>query len=431
MRRPVASATPRQPVDQRQRALGVGLHREPEPVPAGERRIGEQRLEHGERQIEPLRLFRIDGEWEPRVPHGARERREPRHQFLAEPRLLRRLIAGMQRRELHRQPGPCVQRLVGAGRRLAGPGGDRRHRLLVASGVARRVFAGAGRLAQHVEGEAVALPRLVLGIRERLLDGLAQHELVAENAHGLAERLADHRLAAPRDQALHPAADVPDLAETPIDDVAREHQPPGGSVDQHGVRMAEMALPVADADRAGDQAVRRGGIGNAQQGFGEAEQQHPLLARQPIFGEEGIDPAGLAPPGPRRLDQTHGDRRDARLLRLAEAGLVDERRDQGVLVGEQGFADRLAAWQLGGGGDVCSRRAHGVNLVLPGASFETLWSRPSGDRYDTRHRHREDGSRLARPVWPHGARRARRSRWCRPWAPSMPAICPWSPSPRA
>ena len=36
----------------------------------------------------------------------------------------------------------------------------------------------------------------------------AEHELVAENAHGLAERLADHRLAAPRDQALDHAGEV-------------------------------------------------------------------------------------------------------------------------------------------------------------------------------------------------------------------------------
>ena len=49
-----------------------------------------------------------------------------------------------------------------------------------------------------------------------------------------------------------------------------------------------------EPDGAGDQPVGGGGVGNAQQRLGEAEQQHPLLARQPIFVQEGIDAAALA-----------------------------------------------------------------------------------------------------------------------------------------
>ena len=75
-------------------------------------------------------------------------------------------------------------------------------RLVIARGITLRVVGGARSLPQHVEGEAVALLRLVLGIGKRLFDGLAEHELAAENAHGLAERLADHRFAASPDQAL-------------------------------------------------------------------------------------------------------------------------------------------------------------------------------------------------------------------------------------
>ena len=74
--------------------------------------------------------------------------------------------------------------------------------------------------------------------------------------------------------------------------------------------LAEMARPVARADGAGDQPVGGGGIGDAQQRLGEAEQQHPLLARQPVFVEEGIDAAALSPAGARRLDQAGGDGRD-------------------------------------------------------------------------------------------------------------------------
>ena len=78
--------------------------------------------------------------------------------------------------------------------------------------------------------------------------------------------------------------------------------------------MAEMARPVARADRARDQAVGGGGIGNAQQRLGEAEQQHPLLARQAIFVQEKIDPAALRAAFPRRLDQVKAQA--SRLRRL-------------------------------------------------------------------------------------------------------------------
>ena len=76
------------------------------------------------------------------------------------------------------------------------PSRNGRDRLAIARGVALGVSGSARGLAQHVEGEAIAGASLSLGLGKRLGDGLAEHELVAEDAHGLAERLADHRLAA-------------------------------------------------------------------------------------------------------------------------------------------------------------------------------------------------------------------------------------------
>ena len=78
-----------------------------------------------------------------------------------------------------------------------------------------------------------------------------------------------------------------------------------------------MARPVAAADGAGDQPVGGGGVGDAQQRLGEAEQQHAFLARQPIFMQEGIDAAALAPPCPRREHKLFGEARDLALLVLA------------------------------------------------------------------------------------------------------------------
>ena len=95
-----------------------------------------------------------------------------------------------------------------------------------------------------------------------------------------------------------------------------------------------MARPVARADSARDQAVGSCGIGNAQQGFGEAEQQNPLLAGQPIFVQKGIDAATFPAAGTRRLDEPDGKRFDAVSFRGAEARLCDERLDQRIFLGQ-------------------------------------------------------------------------------------------------
>ncbi len=233
----------------------------------------------------------------------------------------------MQRRQLYREAGAVDQFVIAPHRRMAGPTGDGLDRLLVAQGITLGVVLGAGRLPQHVEGEAITLLGLVFGIGERVLDGLAEHELIAENAHRLAQRLADHRLAAPGDQALYHAGKVRLPPPAPVEDAPGQHQPPGRGIDEHRVRMAEMARPVAQPDGAGDQPVGGGRVGNAQQRLGEAEQKHPLLARQPIFVQEGIDPAGLSAAFTRRLDQAQGQSLDVAAILGAEARLGDQRLD--------------------------------------------------------------------------------------------------------
>ena len=244
------------------------------------------------------------------------------------------------------------------------PGGDGLGRLLVAQGITLGVVLGAGRLPQHVEGEAIALLGLVFGIGERLLDGFAEHELIAENAHRLTQGLADHRLAAPGDQALHQAGRVrlPPLA--PVEDAPGQHQPPGRGIDEQRVRMAEMARPVAQADRAGDQPVRGGGVGNAQQRLGQAEQKHSLLARQPIFMQKGIDPAALRAAFAHRLDQAQGQHLDATAILGAEARLSNQGLDHRSFLGKQRLADRRTAWQLGPRPYMAFRLAHDISLTL-------------------------------------------------------------------
>ena len=104
----------RKPVDHRRRALLVGLHGEPEPVPAGERRLAQEPREDVERELQPVRLLRVDGEVQVVRLGGAAELDQPRHQLGQHARSLPRDIARMQRRELDRDARPPRQRAFGA-----------------------------------------------------------------------------------------------------------------------------------------------------------------------------------------------------------------------------------------------------------------------------------------------------------------------------
>ncbi len=59
-------------------AFLIGLHREPEPLVARERRIFENAREDRERELEPIGLFRVDRELYAARARGAREIEERR-----------------------------------------------------------------------------------------------------------------------------------------------------------------------------------------------------------------------------------------------------------------------------------------------------------------------------------------------------------------
>ena len=138
-----------------------------------------------------------------------------------------------------------MQLCLGPRLRRTGKFRDRAHGPGVTIRVARRVVLAARRLPQHIEREAIAQSSFGLGVGKRLLNGLAEHELIAQDTHRLAQRLANHLLAASRDQALDHARQVDLSLPAPIEDAPGKHQAPGRSVDQERVGVAEMARPVA------------------------------------------------------------------------------------------------------------------------------------------------------------------------------------------
>ena len=309
-----------QPVDHRQGALLIRLDRKAQAVPAGQRRVAVDRLEHVEREVEPVGLLGVHGQADA-VPLGGQGQRlqpvgqggrglDPPAMFVARP----------QRRQLDRDPGAGDR--AASGRTLA-YGVDR---LPVAGHVALGVGMGARRLAQHVVAVAVALALGAGGAVERLLDGAAHDELPAHDAHGLDHGLADHRLADPLDQPRQDGARLPDLVGSGPDHPAGQHQRPGRGVDENALAMSQMGVPIGAADLVGDQPVGGLRVGNPQQRLGQAHQRHALLGGQAVFLQERLQPAE-AVAGLAHLSDQGGGARLPPLLRLAGQ---HRQRDQGV-----------------------------------------------------------------------------------------------------
>jgi hypothetical protein len=136
----------------------------------------------------------------------------------------------------------------------------------------------ARRLTQHVVGIPVPLAFGLARPPDRLLDGLAEHEMAAEHAHGLEQRLAQHRLAEPMQQPAQPGSGIGGLLEAGAHQATGQHQTPGRGIDQQRAALAEMARPFAGAQLVADQPVGRLGVGDPEQRLGETH-QHDALAR--------------------------------------------------------------------------------------------------------------------------------------------------------
>jgi len=272
-----------EPVDEDDAALAVGLDDEAEAVPSGKRRVEAQRLEDVEREIQPVHLLGVEVEAD---VVGARERGqvlEARQKLGHDAGALDALEARMQRRQLDRHAGPLVDAA------LAGGPADGVHGALVLPEIALGV-GGRGRgLSQHVVGEGEAARLALTGGVDRLLDRPAGDELLAHEAHGDVDAGADDGLAAAGDQPGQRRAHG--LLARRGDELAGEHETPGGGVDEHRRAGADVGAPVAGRELVADERVARGGVGNAQERLGEAHQRYALLARQGILVDKPFDAA--------------------------------------------------------------------------------------------------------------------------------------------
>ena len=334
-----AAAQVDQPVDDRAGALLVALHDEAQAVPAGERGIAGEQLEYVERQVETVRFLRVDVEADVVAPRKQREPRDGRHEFVQCARALRPRIARVQRRQLDRDARSLVDARAPAG--LA----DRVYRGFVRGEIVARIVHRHRRLAQHVERVAIAARDARARVVQRLADGSAGHELLAQEPHGQVHALADQRFAALAQQRGQRLFHRRIAAR--VDELAGDQQTPRGGIDEQRRAAADVRAPVALRDLVADQAVARGRVRDAQQRLGQAHERDAFARLERELEHQRVDAAGRRA----RCANTFGQRRREplrrRQLRGRESGFCRHGVDCGGLVATIVRGNAFA--QIGGG----------------------------------------------------------------------------------
>ncbi len=131
---------------------------------------------------------------------------------------------------------------------------------------------------------------------QRLVDGLPEHEMRAEEPHRLPRRRAH------RGQAEPPHDAVEDRLRrlAGMDDAGGDAERPGRGRDQERGRFHVAVAPTAGGELVLDQPIGGRGVGHAQQRLGQHHERQPLLGRQRIGVQKLLDaaePAGLGADG--------------------------------------------------------------------------------------------------------------------------------------
>ena len=311
-RAPVRCGERTDPIDDVRRAFAVGLHHHAEAVPAAERGAGKHRLDDIEREVEAVCLLGVHVETDPGRLGEQRKLAEAGSELYHHSLALAELVARVERRQLDRDPRPVADALTPA------DSGERGDGIRIGEVVTPRVRLGAGRFAQHVVGEAVALRLRLCGAGHGFAHVAPEHELMPELAHGLGDRSADDRLAESPDRPVQYAGEAfLRLAQH----LAGEQQRPGGRVDQRRARLPEMRRPVRRADLVLDQCVDGFRVGHPEQGLGQAHERHALAGRKPVLGEEALHDRGGAarPDSADQIGRMRADRRP--IVRRESCGL--------------------------------------------------------------------------------------------------------------
>ena len=222
----------------------------------------------------------------------------------------------MQRRQLNGNARPPRQR------RVAGVIADRLDRTRVGMKIFLGVGRGARAFAQHVE--RVAEIGMAASARQRLLDGLAEHEMRADEPHGLPRRRAHGRQAEAADDGVEDGF----RRFARMNDARRDAERPGRGRNQNRVGFYVAVEPAAGGELVLDQAVGGGGVRHAQQRLGQHHEREAFLGGERIGVEKILDAAETVRLGADRLDELARARIDATLGGAVARGLGEETRRQ-------------------------------------------------------------------------------------------------------
>ena len=276
------------PVDHRRRTLLVSLHHDAQTIPAGQCRIGGQPGKERKRGFQAFAFLGVDVETDIGAAREPAQLLDARQQFGVHAIGLVAGKARVQCREFYGDARPLGQ--AGAGAR--GRGADRFDSMGIGVPVTGGVVGRERGLAEHVVGVPVAALFALAGTHQRLFNGAAEDELLAQQAHGDVDAGAYQRLAATRHQAVHGCAEAGIAMGG--NELAGQHEAPGGCIDEDGAAGADMRAPVAMGQLVADQRVGGGAVGDPRQGFGQAHEGHAFLAGQRELAHERINAAAAA-----------------------------------------------------------------------------------------------------------------------------------------
>ena len=293
---PVLAGQRRDVLHEFERAGLVGLQRQPEALPLRKslRDLRRERVEHFQRQLQPVHLLGVDREADMGARGALAQAPHPRHQLGQDAFALGLFIARVQGTELDRD---AVVELHGTVHARAGA--HRVDPVVVAGEVAQGVVVGAGAFAQHVVGELQAVRGAPDGVRlaQRFVHVLSQHELASQQLNG-AQGCRDHAAGSQFAQQTRLMLRIRQESLGHRDGGLR--QPRQGAVG----RTFEIGSPeLVGGER--DRGLR---VGHPQQRLGQAHQCEALGAGDRVFLEQALHrperrrmPAHRQHPGPRCL----------------------------------------------------------------------------------------------------------------------------------
>ncbi|VVN46094.1 hypothetical protein PS664_05840 [Pseudomonas fluorescens] len=319
----------------------VGLDHETDAVPAGQLWLEAQALQQVQGQLQAVGFFGVDVQADVVLLGQQGQGQQARVQLIHHTLVLRTAVTRVQCRQLDGNARAFINPTAVRGF------ADGVNGLFVRRQVFLGIVFGEGGFTEHVVGIAEAFGFELARVGQGFGDGFAGDELLAHQAHGHVDALADHRFAALADDAAQGRGQPCFIMGG--DQFAGQQQAPGGSVDEQRRAVTQVWVPVAGADLVADQRVTGAFVRDAQQRFGQAHQRDTFLGRQGKFLQQALNNTGTAA-GTFLIAQFLGNR-GGQLIgsfghRGRQAGLLDQHRYHFRLRAAVSGGDRGAQYGL-------------------------------------------------------------------------------------